>query len=71
MSPEDGRNSPPKYVAYLKNKLISEHLCCFICLISNDNINLMNTKGMALLKVFPFVHMVLNLTGSGQPVWPI
>jgi hypothetical protein len=50
---------------------MSEHSCCCIGLISSDDINLINAKGMALLKVFPFVHKVLNLTGSGQPVWPI
>jgi len=62
MSPEDGRNSLPKYVACLKNKWLSKYLCCCIGLISNDDINLINTKGIALPKVFPFVHKVLNLT---------
>jgi len=56
---------------YVNNKWMLERLCRCIGLISNGNINLINTKGMALLNLFPFIHKVLNLTGSGRPVWPI
>jgi len=36
ISPDDVRDCPSKHVAYVINKLISEHLCCCTGLITTE-----------------------------------
>ena len=37
MTPDDGRNFRPKHVTYMRNKLMSEHSCCCIDLITIED----------------------------------
>jgi hypothetical protein len=45
IKPDDVRNCRPKHVAYMRNKLMSEHSCCCIGLITIEDIDLINTMG--------------------------
>jgi len=44
-SPEYGRDCWPKYVVYVRNKLMSELLCCCVSRINIEDVNIIQTTG--------------------------